>query len=774
MLAGMNGRLILNIVPVSFSSEKLTIGHIRYTGEDALKELRAKYWQSHAFRFDGRTREILNVSLLPDTQPLGTGEVVDIRRHLLLAATAIQHAILLWVRPQCTILKANKELIYWGKARHALLLSQALTKVGQQSMSGLEVCLKYRLDCRMFWDTNDRPFLGLVIDVDTANVIDLPVSDLMQRGLPIIDKYVCRRREFQHPYLHPSLDLLGRVTSVQGTHLKLTDTSGQQQIEAHQALLEPRQENLEAVIRLLCGHKAARVLDELKQLRYPLTTADGKQSQIQDTLKRLRDHPLTIADGVQIQFGEQLRHGHPLFPAQISTERPTLLFGPQGRNSGPYPDAGITTWGPYMYMQHTRNTPVLAVICESRYRGRVEQFANALHTGFPDEAWTERGVNPFRGGLLGKLHLSKVRFVYEEALGPSAEHYRDAAMRLLQSLPEPPDLALVQIKESFINLRGNDNPYFVSKAVFMTAGVATQAIRIERMESAGSKLAYLLNNLALASYAKLDGIPWVISTRGPTSHELVVGIGSAEVAEGRLGVRRRYVGMTTLFQGDGRYLLWGLTREVPYEEYAQALLESLKTVIRHVQNQNGWEQGDRVRLVAHVYKRLKNCEVEAIKAVVKDLLAEKFLVEFAFLDISSSHPYHLFDPSQQGFSYWSAGGKKWKGKGIPTRGVCLQLDRSRALLHLTGPGDVKTERQGLPQPLLVELHSESDFTDLAYLVRQIYHFSFMSWKSYFPATEPVTIKYSRLIAGLLGNLKKVRGWDSTVLLGRFRGRSWFL
>ena len=105
----------------------------------------------------------------------------------------------------------------------------------------------------------------------------------------------------------------------------------------------------------------------------------------------------------------------------------------------------------------------------------------------------------------------------------------------------------------------------------------------------------------------------------------------------------------------------------------------------------------------------------------------------------------------------------------------MQLDKSRGLLHLTGPGDVKTEEQGLPQPLLVELHSESSFTDMTYLLRQIYHFTYMSWQSFFPATEPVTIKYSRLIARLLGNLNLVTGWDSTVLsVGSLRDRRWFL
>src|SRR5690606_2767414 len=109
-----------------------------------------------------------------------------------------------------------------------------------------------------------------------------------------------------------------------------------------------------------------------------------------------------------------------------------------------------------------------------------------------------------------------------------------------------------------------------------------------------------------------------------TTHELVVGIGSTEVSRDRLGEKKRYVGITTVFQGDGRYLVWGLTREVEFEDYAKALLENLRTTIRYVQQHNGWEEGDKVRLVCHVYKRLKDSEVDAVKALVHSLIDDKY------------------------------------------------------------------------------------------------------------------------------------------------------
>jgi len=261
----------------------------------------------------------------------------------------------------------------------------------------------------------------------------------------------------------------------------------------------------------------------------------------------------------------------------------------------------------------------------------------------------------------------------------------------------------------------------------------------------------------------------------PATHELVVGLGYTEVSEGRFGLRSRFVGITTVFQGDGRYLVWGQTREVEFENYADALLASLKTTIDSVRKENNWQPCDRVRLVFHVYKPLKHVEIDAIKQLVQDLLQGQHEVEFAFLDISRFHDFALFDPSQDGVTYFAEGRRLHKGVGVPLRGICLQLDERSALLQLTGPKEVKTSEQGLPRPLRLTLHPESDFRDLTYLARQVYSFSYLSWRSYFPAIEPVSITYSRLIANALGNLRSVPNWNSTFLTaGPLRSRMWFL
>jgi len=779
-------RLTLNIAPATFSEKHITIGRVEYENEDVYAKLREEHWQTHAFRFDSRDGRISNVALKSGVQPLGEVEEVAVQNNLLLMGKAIQQSILIWLAGQRSIVRAGKRLIFWGGLPRSLLLSTAVTEAKLKPVSGVEVVTRYDIDARMFWmPGNDPiPYLGVLIDISTSNVIDLAVAELIARGLNVTGKYVCKRGDGEPGYLRPRLELIGMVSRVEGNRLLLTDTEGIDEIDARDALLEPRLENLDAVIKILYGENANKILARVKQLRVPLTTATGKLAQIRQTLTGLKNkHKIVLGGEVKVDLGDLLSSGNPHFPTYVSTNRPGFLFGPQGRKTGSWPDRGIQNWGPFKYMQHTRNTPLIAVVCEASYRGRVEQFINSLRDGFPGESWEkatswrkDSKPNPFQGGLIGKFRLTQVSLKYEETTDSTAEEYRRAIERVLERLPNGADLAIVQTRESFKKLRGDTNPYLVSKAAFMEAGVPVQAICIENVEADDLSLPYILNNVALASYAKLDGIPWVISTRGPTSHELVFGLGYTEMSQGRLGTKTRYVGITTVFQGDGRYIVWGLTREVEFENYAEALLENLHTTIRYVKDQNRWQEGDNVRLIFHVYKPLKNREINAIKQLVRNLIENQFLVEYAFLNLSHSHMYQIFDPTQKGVLYRTlTGQRRRKGKGVPKRGLCYQLSNRAALLHLTGPRELKTAEQGIPRPLLVELHSDSDFTDLTYLLRQIYHFTFMSWRSFFPATEPVTILYSRLIARMLGSLKPVTGWSSKVLsVGGLRNRRWFL
>lgn len=791
--------IILNAAPLSFDRDTINIGYLPDEGKEAYAALREEYRDTHVFRFDRREGLIANVGVA-GAAPLGDTKAQRLDENLFLASRVIQSQIVSWLKGRYTVLRRRSPIIFWASAQRHQLLSRAVQDVAQKRnaeispLSGLDVYVRFRLDTRLLYPKGNEPtpYLGLLIDLHTSNVMDVPVSELITRGLDPRGMYVGQRSKERDDFLLPRFETLGRVRDVRDGRLLLTDQkqgdgdSGglAEQIEARSALVEPRSENLAAAIHTVYGRDARAIGDRLHTLRRSYATATGQLGHLVDTLGGLRDHVALNVGGATARVGDFLERGDGLFPLMISTSRPTCLFGPQGRKTGQHPDDGVSKYGPFQYMLHEANEPLVVVVCEASERVRVEQFVDELRDGFPTSEWEGatknaqvRRENPYAGGLLGKYHLRRVRYEYEEMPDGRPETYRAAIGRVLGRLPRRPDLAIVQTRTEYRGLKGDANPYFVAKSEFMTKGVPVQAVTSEKVEAAPRQIPYILNNVGLASYAKLGGTPWVISTRNPSSREVVIGIGYTESFERRLGPRKRYVGITTFFQGNGRYLAWDVTREVEFEGYAEALLDSLRNTIRYVETENEWEPGDRVRLVFHVYKPLKRTEIEAVRGVVDDLLQDRYAVEFAFLNLTTFHAFRLFDPDKAGVPYYPPGrrGKVMKGPGVPDRGLCFQLDPRTALLQLVGPRELKTDLDGAPEPMLIEIHPDSDVDDLTYLVRQVFHFSFLSWRSFFPSGEPVTILYSRWIAQRLADLRPVTGWDpGAVTLGALRGSKWFL
>ena len=65
----------------------------------------------------------------------------------------------------------------------------------------------------------------------------------------------------------------------------------------------------------------------------------------------------------------------------------------------------------------------------------------------------------------------------------------------------------------------------------MGSEIPVQALEIETINSPVDSLPFIMNNIPLASYAKMGGTPWVLATPPGQgiSHEIIMGIGSANL-----------------------------------------------------------------------------------------------------------------------------------------------------------------------------------------------------------------------------------------------------
>lgn len=155
---------------------------------------------------------------------------------------------------------------------------------GLVPIPNLEVTLRYDIDCRLFGQEDDL-FLGLMLDISTSNVIDVPVDELITKGLNVVGRYVCERHEAEQEFLLLNLTLLGRISAIEGTFLQLVDTEGTTQVDSRVAFLEPRVENLNDVVTLYYGSAARKILGSLADYRRPVNTALGKLELLKATLE---------------------------------------------------------------------------------------------------------------------------------------------------------------------------------------------------------------------------------------------------------------------------------------------------------------------------------------------------------------------------------------------------------------------------------------------------------------------------------------------------------
>ncbi len=245
--------------------------------------------------------------------------------------------------------------------------------------------------------------------------------------------------------------------------------------------------------------------------------------------------------------------------------------------------------------------------------------------------------------------------------------------------------------------------------------------------------------------------------------------------------QNRVVGITTFMSSDGQYLLGDKVKDVPFEGYFEELLKSLKQSIIRLSTEQGWSDGDTVRLIFHIFKPIKNTEFDVISQLVRDITQYK--IKFAFVTISTVHPTMLFDISQSGISKY--GSNVIKGQYIPNRGSNVVLDEKTCIVQMFGANELKTAKQGISKPVLINIrtpqgnYNSSDlndllFYDLGYITQQIFSFTYLSWRSFLPGEEPATMKYSNLISKLLGKMRNIPNWDADNLNYGLKRKKWFL
>lgn len=749
--------MLLNHLPISFSAQEFIGFSIPYETAEALRQLRKQLAATH-FCYRDHDRVLL-FPYEQDTPTTGSREHFNIIEHFGTANALARQALLRRFEASDRNLSRFNPVSFVRD-------ENLLTGDGADIFA---VYPEYSFNVRPLAPEDHAMINGVIINFDARFFVRLTAAELHARGAPLNGLYLQMTKEDEDPRILPmfSRRLAGRVNRVMGDIAYLEDARIAE-LALADAFVEPSLASFERLGRYLLQDRYGAFKEELQQRTFEVSAADRQLYRLKQMLKfadlggempacaglsvRLQGVLTAIGSGIGVGLSHKLG-------------TPQCSLRPGGSITVPWPvDEGIIKNGPFDAESFERKQARVALIYPRQFEANIDSFAAQLRDGVP----TNGRNQVFTQGMIRKFRMRAIDFIRAPIpAGPDrAQNYKAAG---LDAARQNVDAALVVVTEDDRKLIGPASPYLVSKATLMSQGIPAQMVRIQTVMQ--RNLSYSLNNVALALYAKLNGIPWTLSVQQRLTHEIIVGIGSGRVGTDRLGEHERLVGITTVFSGDGNYLLGSATAEVIADGYQQALLLSLENTVAELRRRFGWQRGDKLRIIFHQsFKRYKDAEATAVKQLVGEL--KDFEVEYAFVTVGDDHDWKLFEPTEKGIQ--SYGTDAHKGAGVPARGQIVPLGPYAALLTLTGPRQLKTDLQGGPRPLLVAIHRDSTFKSLDYIAKQVFDLSFMSWRTFMPTTRPVSIAYPNMVVKLLGDLRAIPNWNSDILTTRLRESRWFL
>ena len=748
--------LLLNVAPVVIPKGTFAcVARLPYESREQLRRLRDEHSANVLF---SRSREFIDAAhLVGDVRPFDghPTEERDLTKDTRLAARLIERSIVTkLVGMGRKILDVDPIHFLSNKDK-----DDVVKATGASLPAWLRIRLAFRIHVRVRHLRDHAAEPIVIADTHVRHDIELPVSELIREGIDVRGLYVVEDlSSTSEPFRRRPL--LGRVEGIEDGMIILGDhREGRERVPASDAYLEPRNDATERCAEHLLGSRAEPALKTIEEYSRRLQGAESRHGRIRSTMEFLAREDLQLAEGASARIGDLVSHRTRSFWPTRPASRVTYVFDPRGVKLSDRNAEGLVRNGPYSSRTSFNSSPRICVVAEVSEQGDVEKFLYMFFEGMEGSIYSKG----FRG--LFAMNPTQPTFFLARDGSPSA--YRKAVQQAVEAAAAdgtPWDLAFVQVRESTRMLRGDFNPYLVTKASFLGHQIPVQAFRLETMRQSDASLPYSLRNMALGVYAKLGGTPWLLKSSPTTTHELVVGLGSAWASAGRLGDRQRLVGITSLFSGDGSYHLHTLSRAAPIDEYQQAVTDSVVNAIERIRHARNWSKGDQVRLVFHAFKPFRNKEAEAVLSIASSL--PDFDIQTAFVHVIADSPYTLFDEHNNG--------RNGRGRMVPSRGPIIEVGDRQALVLATGAAELKRPGAGMPRPLLLELHGKSTFTDLSYLADQVFQFASHSWRGFLPAEMPVTVGYSQQIARLLSRLRDVTCWSPDSLYGKIGFTRWFL
>jgi hypothetical protein len=761
----------LNYFPINIEFDKFQIFTEAYS-EERLAELRILHNATHSFFRSGDTIFISNKDA---DENLTIGEIDEQSTYgnANITASLIKHLFFRTFKdrfPNHTPVDFYPFRFFSGKQKDDIIHDALPDKLKNRIAYKKLIELQLRLT-----QINGKQQFGFLINIKRNWIFDKTCAELHAENYNLIGVEVLYAETLPglNNILAPNEEFVGEIKDIVNTKAKVSTNEGEKEYELNELFIRKTKFNIGNYLTFATSQqKSDEVLRIIESKREDIYNPKKLYNEISNTAKALFTYK-----GAPILF--QNKDGF-CFTVNataltvnntIELRTPTFIFDPAATKTiNTYPDNGLNNFGPYDSSIFDIKSPNVLCICNKSIRGNFTQFLSNLKDGIPQSKY-------FQKGLQKKYDLYNVTFDVKEIQTNTLNDY----LKVIREYDDnKPHLAIIEIPESFKLQSDQINPYYQIKAKFLSLEIPAQFVTTRIVNNHSE---YILNSIALQIYAKLGGTPWVLPTQRSVDRELVIGIGHSWLRKNQYAgsESNRVVGITTFLSNDGQYLLGDKVKDVAFENYFEELLKSLKDSIQRLSSEEGWSDGDTVRLIFHIFKPIKNVEFNVISQLIKDIA--RYKIKFAFVTIGNIHPTMLFDINQKGIA--SYGNNIPKGEYIPNRASNVFLDSETCIVQMLGANELKTSKHGMSKPIQIKIRTPQGnynnselndmlFYDLSYITQQIFSFTYLSWRSFLPAEEPATMKYSNLISKLLGKMRNVQGWDADKLNYGLKRKKWFL
>lgn len=254
-----------------------------------------------------------------------------------------------------------------------------------------------------------------------------------------------------------------------------------------------------------------------------------------------------------------------------------------------------------------------------------------------------------------------------------------------------------------------ERPYYEAKAALASMNIASQMVTTELLDDK-PRLDWAAGTIALAAFAKLGGIPWVVEAPDVES-DLVIGVGRRQVrAEGG---RKMTFGYAVTFVSNGLYRqTWSMSPAANQDSYLRRLSQAVHSALTDGAADGAADLDRRPeRVVVHLAKRTGAREIEAVQEALRTAGMD---LPLAFLRLDDSSIWDIADTGKDNCG--------------ANPGTVVRLSGRAALLQVEG-----VTRRGAPRgPLLVELDRRSTVArdGLDGLVEQVLRLAHANWRSF--------------------------------------------